>query len=239
MKNAITLLILSLSLCLAQAQHQLWNDLLQAHVNEQGMVDYEGMQKDSVRLNEYLNSLSTFPLDRVRMSREGMMAFWINAYNAFTVKLIVDNYPLGSITELNDGDVNPWDRKFILMQGKYISLNHIEHEILRKQFQEARIHFIINCASISCPKLWNEAITADNLEGIMEEATTAYINNPQENFISPIKAEISMLFSWFADDFIQDAGSVKAFINRYSKVKLGEKAIIDYKTYNWALNRQP
>lgn len=230
-------IILGLTLSMpAFSQHEVWNDLLQTHVSEDGKVDYKGFLSDKDKLDEYLSSLSNFPWDRVRMTREGEMAFWINAYNAFTVKLITNNYPIESITLLNDGYRNPWDQEFILMKGAYMSLNTIEHEILRAKYKDARIHFAINCASVSCPRLMNVAFTPENLEVLLEQGAVEYINNPLENKISPVKAELSQLFQWFASDFVEAKGSVKDFINAYSRVKLSDKAVVDYKEYDWSLN---
>jgi hypothetical protein len=236
MKKFVVLFAFLLTAFNVIGQDEIWNQLLKENVTESGKVNYQGFIDNKANFDTYLNSLSTFPWDRVRISKEGAMAFWINAYNAFTIKLIIDNYPLGSITELNDGNQNPWDQEFILMSGKYISLNHIEHTILRTDFNDPRIHFAINCASVSCPKLMNKAFTADNLEELLEAGTTTYINNTKENSINPVKAEISQLFQWFAGDFNDAEGSVKAFINKYAKTKISERTNLEYKEYNWDLN---
>ncbi len=236
MKRILSLVVGLLMTQLVLGQHEVWDGLLQKHVSKEGKVNYQGFIENKQELESYLSTLSAFPFDRVRITREAGMALWINAYNAFTVKLIIDHYPLNSITELNDGDQNPWDKAFILMSGEYISLNKIEHEILRAQFKDPRIHFAINCASVSCPKLMNSAFTAENLEKMLEQGTRDYINNSDENKISPAKAEVSQLFQWFAGDFIDAEGSVKAFINKYSKTQILERTKLEYKEYNWSLN---
>jgi hypothetical protein len=143
-------------------QHQQWDSLLQKHVTAEGWVDYDGFIKDSLDLRSYLNLLSENHPDPGTWTNEERMAYWINAYNAFTVDLILRHYPLESIKDIRPGIpfVNTvWDIKFINIQGQTYDLNNIEHGILRPKFDEPRIHFAVNCASVSCPKLMNRAYT--------------------------------------------------------------------------------
>ena len=133
--------------------HSLWNDLLQKHVSVQGNVNYKGFKLDYSDLERYLQSLSD-NIPNKSWSKAEKLSYWINAYNAYTIKLIIDKYPLKSIKDIN----RPWDQRFIKLGEKIYTLNDIEHEILRKM-NEPRIHFAIVCASISCPKLQNEAFT--------------------------------------------------------------------------------
>lgn len=218
--------------------HDLWDALLKKHVRADGMADYKGFVKDSVRLSQYLDLLaSAHP--QASWSRAEQMAYWINAYNAFTVKLIVDYYPVQSIKDIKKGIpfVNTvWDIKFINIQGKTYDLNNIEHNILRPQFKDARIHAAINCASISCPRLHNEAFTAAKLEKQLEAVTRSFINDPVRNRVSADKGELSAIFNWFSGDFKRDAGSVRNFVNKYAKIKLSESAKITYLDYDWGLN---
>lgn len=224
----------------AQVSHDLWDGLLKKHVDAEGFVDYKGFIKDSVVLNKYLAVLSSIhPKDS--WSREAQMAYWINAYNAFTVKLIVDNYPLGSIKDIKNGlpFVNTvWDIKFIKIQEKVYDLNNIEHGILRKQFRDARIHAAVNCASYSCPKLWGEAFVASRLNQQLDTAMRAFVNDPLRNRVTAGKAELSQIFSWYSGDFNEAAGSVRAYVNKYAKVKLDPGGKISYIDYNWELNEQ-
>jgi len=158
------------------------------------------------------------------------MSYWINAYNAFTVKLIVDNYPLKSITKLENG--KPWDKKWIKLGGKTYSLNNIENDILRPTYKDARIHFAVNCAAKSCPPLLNKAWTSRNLESNFERQAKAFINNNTYNKIGGNEIEISKIFEWYAVDF----GNIVKYVNKYASTKADAKAKVKYMEYNWDLN---
>jgi hypothetical protein len=209
--------------------HKQWNDLLQKHVSSKGNVDYKGFKKDQEELQLYLNLLSK-NLPEKSWSKNAILAYWINAYNAFTVKLILDNYPIKSIKKLD----NPWDKEFIILGTKKYSLGEIEHKILRKM-NEPRIHFAINCASFSCPNLDDEAYTENKLEQQLTAATENFLKDNTKNTISANKAELSQIFDWFAGDF-KNNGSIIEFVNKFSTVQINAKAKINYKEYNWNLN---
>ncbi len=218
--------------------HELWDGLLKKYVTEEGAVDYPGFIQDSIPLNAYLDILRGSHPNNKNWSREEQIAYWLNAYNAFTVKLIVDNYPTESIKDIKNGIpfVNTvWDIKFIEIEGATYDLNNIEHGILRPQFKEPRIHFAANCASISCPRLRNEAYTAEKLEAQLTDQTRYFLSNPVKNKITSDKAQLSKLFSWYKSDFKKN-GSLEDFINKYSEVQISEKTEIDYLDYNWNLN---
>ncbi len=245
---SLALIILSVMACSATERksvetapsHQIWNELTQKHVRANGMVDYKGFLKDKAKLQQYLDLLSSNAPDKAKWSKEEQLAYWINAYNAFTIKLIIDNYPLESIQDLHPtfkipGVNTVWHKKFFKIGGEEASLDQIEHDILRKEFEEPRIHFAINCASFSCPPLRNEAFTADKLEMQLEEMATQFINDDKRNQISANEAEVSKIFSWFTKDFTKK-GSLREYLNKYSKVKLTEDADIDYMNYDWSLN---
>ncbi|SEA67813.1 Protein of unknown function, DUF547 [Flavobacterium gillisiae] len=209
--------------------HAKWNTLLQKNVSKNGNVNYKGFQKDSKELQAYLNELSG-NVPTKTWSKNATLAYWINAYNAYTVKLILDNYPTKSIKDIND----PWGKKFFSLGNKKYSLEEIEHEILRKM-DEPRIHFAINCASFSCPNLLNEAYTAAKLDQQLAAVSKSFINDKTKNTITANKIEISKIFDWFAGDF-KSKGSVIDFLNQYSTVKISSKAKVNYKDYNWSLN---
>ncbi|MCB0555208.1 MAG: DUF547 domain-containing protein [Phaeodactylibacter sp.] len=218
--------------------HEIWDGLLQKYVRPDGFVDYKGFVLDSAQLNSYLALLSSAHPQKSWPKAE-QMAYWINAYNAFTVKLIVDHYPVESIKDIKRGIpfVNSvWDIKFIEIQGQTYDLNNIEHGILRKEFNDARIHAAINCASYSCPPLRNEAYWAGKLDSQLDDAMRHFVNDPLRNQVSADKAEISQIFSWFSGDFKRDAGSVRDYINRYAEEKLRPEGKISYLDYNWSLN---
>ncbi|HSF53240.1 MAG TPA: DUF547 domain-containing protein [Algoriphagus sp.] len=220
--------------------HQIWNQLVKVHVKPDGKVDYRGFIRDKPKLEQYLTLLSDNAPDRKTWSKNQQLAYWINAYNAFTVKLIVDNYPVKSIRDLGPELKIPlikdvWHYKFFKIGGVESSLDEIEHSILRKEFDEPRIHFAINCASVSCPPLLNEAFTAENIEAQLSKVATTFINDSSRNKISPDQAQISSIFSWFKGDFTKN-GSLIDFLNKYSKVKLKPNAKISHLDYNWNLN---
>lgn len=208
--------------------HQIFNSLLRKYVNSSGSVNYSGLKQDKNTLKKYLNELSKNTPDH-SWSKNASLAYWINAYNAFTLKLIVDNYPLKSITDLNNG--KPWDVKWITLGNKKYSLNTIEHDIIRPAYNDARIHFALNCAAISCPPLLNQAFTANNIDQLLDVRTKSFINS-SANDLSTSKIKVSKIFDWYKKDF----GDVAAFINKYSKTKINGNAIVSFKEYNWNLN---
>lgn len=220
--------------------HQIWDQLVKTHVKSNGMVDYKGFIKEKAKLEQYLKLISENAPDRKTWSKNQQLAYWINAYNAFTVKLIVDNYPTKSIRDLGPKLKIPlvndvWHYQFFKIGGVDSSLDEIEHSILRKEFDEPRIHFAINCASVSCPPLLNEAFVAEKLESQLQKVTIAFINDPTRNKITPDQAQISSIFSWFQGDFTKK-GTLISFLNQYSKVKIKPTAKISHLDYNWNLN---
>ncbi len=216
--------------------HMEWTYLLSKHVSLNGSVDYRGLAKNKAHLVAYLNTLSNNP-PAEDWSKNEKIAYWINAYNAFTVKLIVDHYPLKSIKEISDGlpMINsPWDIKFFKIGGVDFDLNTIEHEILRKQFDEPRIHFAINCASFSCPKLRHEAYFPKYLEYQLNDQAQSFINNEDKNQISSSELKLSGIFNWFRGDFTRHE-SLYSFLKRYNS-DVNEENDIAYLDYNWGLN---
>jgi hypothetical protein len=214
----------------APPSHEIWNTLLSMYVSDAGAVNYQGFQQSGKRLEVYLNQLSQ-NAPQSNWSQDEQLAYWINAYNAFTVQLIVENYPLSSITKLD----KPWDMAFITIGGKPYSLNDIEHKIIRTQFAEPRIHFAVNCASQSCPPLLNEAYAADKLEQQLTRQTKAFLNNPKYNDLKGSSAALSKLFDWYKEDFTK-SGSIVDFINQYATQPLSASASISFKEYDWNLN---
>lgn len=221
--------------------HESWNTLLQKHVTEAGHVDYKGFVEDEKALNSYLSILSNNHPDKTWDSND-RLAFWINAYNAFTVKLIVKNYPVESIKELGGSiyKINtPWDIKFIKIGDETYDLNNIESGIIRKEFDDPRIHFAVNCASVSCPKLRNEAYVGSKLDEQLDDQARYFVNNKTKNQIkSSKKAKISKIFRWYKGDFTDSGMSIIEYINQYAEVKLKPNATLDYLDYSWDLNEQ-
>jgi len=220
--------------------HAIFNTLLKKHVSDQGKVNYKGFIADGEQLDAYLTLLSSNPPDRETWSDEEQLAYWINAYNAFTIKLIINHYPVKSIRDIGPTLSIPlvntvWHLEFFTIGGKKASLDEIEHKILRKEFDEPRIHFAINCASISCPQLLNSAYIAENLEAQLEQAARSFINDVKLNTMQATGAELSSIFSWFKSDFTRNGGLID-YINQYANVNLNKDAKISYKEYNWFLN---
>lgn len=219
-------------------QHGEWDALVKKHVSKNGMVDYQGFLKDKKQLQVYLDKLSANK-PTSKWSKNEKMAFWINAYNAFTVKLILDNYPIKSIKDIKRGIpfVNSvWDIAFIPMGKEKIDLNYIEHTILRKEFKDPRIHAAINCASFSCPLLRNEAYYASRLDEQLNDAMRRFVNDPQRNQLDKSNIKISKIFSWFAGDFKVNGSSVVDYLNKYAKKRVQSNAKIDFLEYQWELN---
>ncbi len=219
--------------------HHTWDGLLQTHVSNEGNVNYEGFIQDSVKFNQYINLLQANHPNDTNWTKKEQLAYWINAYNAFTVKVIVAHYPVESIKDIA-GSIpfinSTWDIRFINIEGNDYDLNNIEHNILRQDFDEPRIHFAINCASISCPKLLNEAYFAETIDKQLEQAAKTFINNPTKNQIGQNKVALSKIFSWFKGDFTKKQ-SLLSFINQYADTSISEDASVTHLDYNWGLNR--
>ncbi len=222
-------------------EHQLWDDLLRTHVDANGLVNYKGFIADSAKLNGYLDQLSNTIPNQEKWSKEDQLAYWINAYNAFTIQLIIRHYPVESIKDIGGfiPRVNsPWDIEFIRIGDEYFDLNDIEHNIIRKRFDEPRIHFALVCAAASCPKLRNEAYSSERLESQLEEQAFDFFNNPYKNEISTDRLTLSKLLSWYKADFLQNSSSIQAYVGQYTKVKVAPDAKIGYMDYSWNLNEQ-
>jgi hypothetical protein len=212
--------------------HEMWDQLLKKYVSQEGKVDYKGMKAEQGKLRSYLDLLSNHaPAEQ--WGKNEQEAYWINAYNSFTVELILENYPVKSIRDLKNG--KPWDNAFIEIGEQKYSLNDIENNILRKKFSDPRVHFAINCASKSCPKLMNSAYTPEKLEIQLDAMAKAFINDPLKNKIASDKIEISQIFDWYRQDFIR-SGSVVDFLNTYSSIKITSDAQVSYMNYDWSLN---
>ena len=237
----------------ASIDHALFTEVLAAHVRS-GLVDYVAL-KTEPRLDRYLAQLDATDPDSLPTEAE-QLAFWINAYNAYTLKLVADHYPVHSIHEIGTGGRiigwllkrTPWDVRFAKVGGKEMTLNEIEHEVLRKRFQEPRIHFAIVCAAISCPPLRAEAYVAERLDGQLDEQARQFLNDQRSNRfdLKTARATLSPIFSWFREDFGPNDQAVIEFVAPYLKPSYA--ALIEtqpsawrirYSDYDWALNEQP
>ncbi|MEM7109026.1 MAG: DUF547 domain-containing protein [Bacteroidota bacterium] len=249
MRFTIFILLLSIttSSCISKSRvtsdtapsHQLWSGLLKKYVTSEGLVNYGELVNERSTLEKYLELLSNNAPDVEKWTYEEQLAYWINAYNALTVKLIIDNYPVNSIKDLHPLNIpfvsSVWQKKFFKIGGEKMNLDHIEHKILRKQFNEPRIHFAINCASLSCPILLDEAFDPKRLEEQLEQQTVTFINDPNRNTITSQDLKLSKIFSWFKGDFTKNKSLID-FINQYSKIVVDRGVDVKYLDYNWKLN---
>ena len=209
--------------------HSNWNQLLQTYVSSKGVVDYSNWKGNMSGLNDYITELGADVPDK-SWSRSEKMAYWMNLYNAATIKLILDYFPVKSIMDINNS--KPWDKKWIRVGVNTYSLNQIENDIIRPRFGDGRIHFAINCAAKSCPPLSNKAFTASNVNSSLTRLTKSFINNAAFNKISANQLELSNIFNWYAKDF----GDVKTFIGQYTDVAINANAKVSFIEYDWALN---
>jgi hypothetical protein len=214
----------------AAFNHTIWDELLKAHVSKAGIVNYNGFESQKLTLRKYITSLGQ-KMPEERWTKEDKLAYWMNAYNAMTVDLILRNMPLQSIKDIK----NPWDQRYWKLGEKYYNLDEIEHQILRKM-NDPRIHFGINCASFSCPPLLNVAFTAQEVNAQLDYLANRFINDTSRNTIASDRVEISKIFDWFSKDFMQN-GSVIDYLNQYSEVTIDSNARVRYKEYDWILNK--
>ncbi|MEO8117285.1 MAG: DUF547 domain-containing protein [Bacteroidota bacterium] len=227
----------------APPSHDAWTGLVQKYVNADGLVDYKGFISDSEKLNTYLTLISNNPPGK-SWSENDKIAYWLNAYNAFTIKLIIDHYPLKSIKDLGPKDqvifINtPWDIKFFEIGGKTMTLNRIEHRILRKDFTEPRIHFALNCASMSCPKLRREAYVGNKLDEQLTDQAKDFLRDESRNKITASTPKVSSIFKFYGSDMTKWSGkTLIGYINQYSPVQINEDAELQYLDYDWSLNKQ-
>lgn len=238
--------------------HKQWDLLLKQYVHWSAdgtttRVDYAGFRKDQLRLQGYLKEISS--VSRQEYSRwtwQEQQAFLINAYNAHTVSLVLTRYPdLVSIKDLGGIFSSPWKLKFFTLLGEKRGLDDIEHNLLRgdKRYRDPRIHFAVNCASIGCPALRDEAYTAAKLDSQLEDQTLRFLKDKTRNHLNLQSGEysISAIFKWYGEDFDRHSGGVNAFLIRYSgKTGLSQKDMAFIKSarfkvrfldYDWSLNR--
>jgi len=226
-------------------EHRSWTAILAQYVRD-GSVDYRGLaDHGQPALNAYLGALSAASPAQSGWTREERLAFWINAYNAFTIRLILDHYPLPSIRSIGFLPLAAFRTKFIpLGAGRTpMSLNVIENEILRKQFQDARMHFAIVCASKSCPALRSEAYRSSVIDQQLDAAAREFLDDPSKIRWDPASRTLylSSIFKWFRDDFERAGRTLPAFVGGY--VRQPDAAALDsgrvrvvFLDYDWALN---
>ena len=179
----ISTFICMLSFVAIQAQTSIFDSLLQKNVDKTGRVDYQSLKNNETLLDNYLAYIQNNEPTKDWSSNK-KKAFWINTYNAYTIKIILNNYPLKSIRDIKIDGKTAWKIPFVKVGQKRYTLDQIEHEILRKKFNDPRIHVGINCASVSCPRLWNFAFTEDNIASSLDNLMKEFINDTTRNKIS-------------------------------------------------------
>jgi len=233
-------------------QHLLFTQILNDYV-QQGLVSYINLKEDK-RLDKYLEQLENTNPDNL-LTNEDKLAFWINAYNAFTLKFIIEEYPIESINDLHWGGLylgsllgtTVWDDEKIIINGTSLSLNNIEHDIARKKFNEERVHFAMVCASYSCPSLRNEAYEGFELNEQLNEQARIFFNDETKNKFDLKKrtAYLSKILDWYSSDFGNDDQSILLYISQFLDSEIADDIRrnssqweIDHLSYNWDLNEQ-
>ena len=239
-KLSVTIVLIGLVFvqCFAQdikehVSHSNWDALLSRHVTSEGKVNYDGFKSDVAKLDKYLKLIGDNEA-KTGWSQAEKKAFWLNAYNAWTIKLVLERYPVNSIKDVS---AKPWDKRFIKIGANTHTLNDIENKIIRRQFKDARIHFAVNCAAISCPKLSNKAFTLLNVEKELDRLTKEFFKSENVKLVEK-SAQLSKIFEWYAEDFIQESESVLKFVEQYSGMTFHSKVKVSYLDYNWKLNEQ-
>jgi len=218
--------------------NSIYSALLKKHVKD-GHVNYQGFKSEEARLDQYLKVLENTDIKLLSPSEQ--FAFYANAYNAWTVKLILSGYPgVKSIKDLGSLFQSPWKKKLVRIDGKVLTLDDVEHNILRPRFKDPRVHFAINCAAFSCPPLRSEPYQGGKLDQQLNDATRVFINNPERNYLEGNTLYISKIFKWFAEDFDRDVvGFVAKHAENNFKQKLEAKKNslkVKYLHYDWSLN---
>ncbi len=221
-----------------------WNSFLSRYVktgsNGVNLVNYGGVSPaDKQALKSYIASLEA--ARPTAMNPNAAFAYWTNLYNAKTVDLILDNYPVKSITKIGGlFSFGPWDEKVVTVEGRTLSLNEIEHGIMRPLWNDPRIHYAVNCASIGCPNLATQAWNSGNLEGMLEQAARNYINHPRGAAVEGGRLIVSSIFDWYKVDFGGNDAGVIAHMRKYATgnlaAALGSINSISGDRYDWDLN---
>jgi hypothetical protein len=245
----ILALLLFFPLAAAALEHGEWDALLKAHVvvldgGRASRLRYAGMAAQRATLERYTDSLSAVPESEFgRWGRAEQMAFLINAYNAFTVKKVLARYPdIASIWEFGKLFGNPFRDEFFTLLGARRSLDWIEHERLRQDYREPRIHYAVNCASVGCPMLREEAYVAARLEAQLEEQARRFLSDRSRNRLRAGRLEVSRIFEWFKQDFEPRARYFAPYADLLAddpkgrELIAGARAPLRFLDYDWTLN---
>lgn len=241
-------LVLTSGLTLHAFDHNYKNfdDILKKEVSKTSngystKINYQSVKQNSGSLDKVLKELSAVSEKEFQSFNENQqLSFLINAYNAFTIKLIIDHYPVKSIKKIGGVFSSPWKKEFFQLRGKSTSLDEVEHEMLRKDYTEPRIHFGVNCASIGCPPLRAGAFVPTRLDQQLNEQALLFLNNPEQNTLDKAqkKMVLSKIFSWFGDDFKKKSPSVAAYVLKIwgEDPAIANDYKVEFRAYNWDLN---
>ena len=218
--------------------HEIWADLLGKYIKPDG-VDYTGFKKEEERLDQYLKVLEN--TDPEKLPRNEQYAYYINAYNAWTIKLILSGYPgVKSIKDFGTVFKSPWQKEWVRVNGEVVTLDHVEHDILRPRYKDPRVHFAINCSAASCPPLRPEPFLADTLDQQLDDSTRSFVNDANSYRLEGNTLYVSRIFKWFSEDFNEDA---LGFYLQYAEGDLKENLTrkkdriqVKYMHYDWSLN---
>lgn len=225
--------------------HSALTSILQTHVKSE-KVDYAALKKDPAALDVYLGSLAAVKeADFKGWSKDQRLAFLINLYNAATIKLVVDHYPVASIKDIGGFFSGPWKQEVVRAFGKIFTLDNIEHDMVRAKYGDPRAHFALVCASVGCPPLRGEAFDAARLNEQLDDQGRVFMGTKSKNRVDAKSGVLylSPIFKWFASDFTGKAGTVEKFVAPFTNdadkaAILSGKLEIEYTEYSWSLNKQ-
>jgi len=220
---------------------QLYGKVLDNFVQE-GLVDYSGLKSNPKDLNQYLEQTSGVTRETFEgWSKNEQLAFLINLYNAQTLYLIADNYPVKSIKDIASDSGGPWEQPIVTLFGEQITLDALENEVIRKNYTDPRVHFALVCAALGCPALINTPYEAAELEKQLDQQTKAFLMDTDKNSIDTEQRilRLSPIFDWFKEDFSAKSGSVLEFVNPYFGNQANNEYKVEYTNYDWSLNDQP
>lgn len=232
--------------------HALWTEVLGAHLRGED-VDYGKLRADHAKLDRYLASLEAVqPEEFAAWKREEQYAFWIDAYNAYTIRHVLDVYPIASPKDVGgEGRKSFWDQEFIPLGKLFpeagdrkLSLNDLENRILRPKFKDARVHAVLNCASRGCPPLLAEAFVAERIEEQLDLRVEKWLADPARNRYDrdEKRLRVSRIFDWYEDDFVRDGDSVQAWIGARAPraerewITATPNLAVEFLEYSWKLN---
>ena len=233
----------------ARVDHGPWDQILRTYLapDATGLnrFDYAGVSApDRAALEGYIADLAALPVSRY--ARAEQLAYWINLYNALTVQVVLEHYPVRSIRDIDISPGlfanGPWDKPLLMIEGHAVSLNDIEHRILRPIWRDPRVHYALNCASVGCPDLRRQAFTADLAEALLEAAARDYVNSPRGVRIAEGRLIVSSIYVWFREDFGGDDAGVISHLKRYAAPALAARLAgieaLGGHAYDWTLNER-